>query len=71
MYNSLLYTIGLIAGWIALICVLGIILAIPTMLLWNACLVPAAAGISKIGLLQAWGLNVLCALLFKDINSSN
>ena len=61
-----------ILGWIVLVLIVGIIFALPTMLLWNACLVPAVAAVSEIGLLQAWGLNLLCSLLFNfNINSSN
>jgi hypothetical protein len=45
-----------------LLCVL---LSLPVMLLWNYCLVPAVTGVNEIGLLQALGLSMLSALLFK------
>ena len=47
----------------------GIIMAFPTMWLWNSTLVPAINGINEIGLLQAWGINILFAILFKSNNS--
>ena len=49
---------------------LAVILAWPTQLLWNACLVPAVDGVNEITLLQALGLNFLCSILFKDSNTS-
>ena len=48
------------------ILIIGLIVAWPTMMLWNGCLVDAVAGISPIGLLQAWGINILCGILFKS-----
>ena len=44
---------------------LSFLFAWPVMLLWNGCAVPAVAGLSTITWLQAWGLNILCAFLFK------
>ena len=43
----------------------GLILSLPVMWLWNGCLIGAVAGVSEIGWLQAWGISVLCGLLFK------
>lgn len=56
------------AAFVAVI--LAVILAWPTQLLWNGCLVPAIDGINEITLLQALGLNFLFSILFKDSNSS-
>jgi hypothetical protein len=53
-------------GVIAIITVFGLLCSLPVMLLWNGCLVGAVAGINEIGWLQAWGLMVLCGLLFKS-----
>jgi hypothetical protein len=40
------------------------------MILWNACLIPAFPNIiSPIGWLQAWGISILCGILFNDNNS--
>lgn len=36
----------------------------PVMMLWNGCLVDSVAGVKDISWLQAWGLSVLCGLLF-------
>jgi len=56
------------AAFVAVI--LAIILAWPTQLLWNGCLVPAIDGINEITLLQALGINFLFSILFKDSNTS-
>lgn len=47
---------------------LTVVLALPTMWLWNW-LMPALFGLTKIGFLQALGLNCLCAILFKSTGS--
>jgi hypothetical protein len=44
----------------------GVLLAWPTQLLWNGCLVQAVDGINPIGFWQALGINVLCQILFKN-----
>lgn len=61
--------IGLAVVGIVAIVVLGLILSLPVMWLWNACLVAAIPGIKEIGWLQAWGLLVLFGLLFKSNTS--
>jgi hypothetical protein len=43
--------------------VLSLILSIPTMLLWDW-LMPTIFNLNEITLLQAWGLNLLSAILF-------
>jgi hypothetical protein len=48
----------------------GVLLAWPTQLLWNGCLVQAVDGINPIGFWQALGINVLCQILFKNSKSS-
>lgn len=63
--------IGLAVVGIVGIVVLGLILSLPVMWLWNACLVAAIPGIKEIGWLQAWGIMVLCGLLFKNSSSSS
>jgi hypothetical protein len=45
--------------------VVGLILSLPVMLLWNYFLVDAITGVKEIGWMQAWGILVLCGLLFK------
>ena len=55
----------------ALLLVLGllilssILLAIPTMVLWNY-VIPSVFGLTRISLFQAMALNILCGILFKS-----
>ena len=57
--------LGILIGAVTLIIVIGLIVSLPVMLLWNYCLVGAIAGINEITWLQAWGILVLFGLLFK------
>jgi hypothetical protein len=57
--------ITLVSVAIIMIVIVGLILSLPVMWLWNACLVPAVSGLNEIGWLQAWGILILCGLLFK------
>jgi hypothetical protein len=43
----------------------GLLFSLPVMLLWNGCLVGAVNGINEISWPQAWGILVLCGLLFR------
>ena len=63
--------IGIAVVGIVAIVVLGLILSLPVMWLWNACLVAAIPGIKEIGWLQAWGIMILCGMLFKNSSSSS
>lgn len=45
---------------------LSFLLSWPIYMLWNSCLVGAVAGVAEVTWLQAWGLSVLCGLLFKS-----
>ena len=67
------FTEGLVVflGGIALIAFIAVVLALPTQLLWNGCLVDAVDGIHQIGFWQALGLNFLFSILFKNSTSSN
>lgn len=58
--------IGIIAGAIGL----SLLMSYPVMLLWNGCAVPAITGLHEIGWLQAWGLTILTACLFKSSSVS-
>jgi hypothetical protein len=49
---------------IAGLIIFGFLLAWPIMMLWNGCLVPAVVGLHLITWFQAWGIEVLVALLF-------
>jgi len=48
-----------------LLLVLGLLWAIPTMLLWDWLMVEIF-GLSTITIWQAWGLNILAGILFKS-----
>ena len=60
--------IGTIVAAIAVLIGLSLIMALPTMLLWDW-LMPTIFGLKEITLFQAWGLNFLCGLLFKSHNT--
>lgn len=62
--------IGLLLAAAGVIVFIGLLFSLPVMWLWNIALVPAIPGIAKIGWLQAWGLLILCGLLFKNTDSS-
>jgi hypothetical protein len=49
---------------------ISLIMAVPTMLLWDW-LMPELFGLKTITLFQAWGLNFLCGMLFKSHTSSS
>lgn len=66
--NNLLAIFGafaVFAGLITLTVVVGLILALPVMLLWDW-LMPGIFGLRTITWLEAWGLLVMCGLLFKS-----
>lgn len=61
-----------LAGGVVLVlavCLLGALLGLPVMLLWNA-LCPELFGLPKLGFFQAIGLNILAGLLFRSSISS-
>jgi hypothetical protein len=53
-----------VIAMIAILVVLSFLFSWPVMALWNGCLVDAVSGVKEITWLQAWGLSVLCNLLF-------
>jgi hypothetical protein len=57
--------IATIVVGLALIVFLSFLLALPVMLLWDA-VMPAIFGLTTITWFQAWGLSLLCGLLFKS-----
>jgi hypothetical protein len=63
-------TVLTILGGIAAIILLSILMAYPTMLLWNE-LMPKIFGLIKIDIWEAWMLNALCGILFKPSSSSS
>ncbi len=60
---------GLI-GLVIVIVLIGLILAFPTMWLWNW-LMPTIFTLPKITLFQALGLNLLSGILFKSSSSTS
>ena len=63
--NSLGTVIATVILGIALIVFISFLLALPVMLLWDA-VIPAIFQLPEITWLQAWGLSLLCGLLFKS-----
>jgi hypothetical protein len=55
---------------LGVLAVTAVILAWPTQLLWNGCLVGAVDGINPIGFWQALGLNFLFGILIKPNSNS-
>ena len=60
--------VGVIVVFIGIIFGLALILALPTMWLWNW-LMPAIFGLTKITFWQALGINLLSSILFKSSSS--
>lgn len=63
--DTLIKVSAALAVGLTIAIVVGLILSLPVMLLWNYFLVDAITGIKEIGWMQAWGILVLCGLLFK------
>ena len=53
-------------GALGVLVITAVLLAWPTQLLWNGCLVGAVDGINPIGFWQALGINILFNMLFKN-----
>ena len=64
--EDVLSIVGLFIGVLVLAAVLS---ALPVMLLWNA-LIPVIFGLTKITFWQALGLEILCGLLFRRVQTS-
>ena len=60
----------LVVGGVALLLFVSFLFSWPVYMLWNGCLVGAVSGVSEVTWLQAWGLTVLCGLLFKTTVSA-
>lgn len=69
--KTLVQIVGLLSAAVGLIVFFGLLFSLPVMWLWNAALVPAIPGVVKIGWLQAWGILILCGLLFKPSVANN
>lgn len=66
--KNLISRVLIIISALAMYTFVSVILSIPVLLLWNW-LMPTIFGITKITLGQAWGISLLCGLLFGQ-NSS-
>ena len=60
-----------VMGVLALGVFLSFLLSWPVMMLWNGCLVDAVTGVKEVTWMQAWGLSLLCGILFKSHTSSS
>ena len=68
--KTIMETLIKFLGIVALAIIVDLLLAFPTMWLWNW-LMPIIFGLVKITFLQALGINVLCSILFKNSSTSN
>lgn len=69
--SGVLAGLAILFGVVALIVIIGLIIAYPMMLLWNGCLVPAVDGLHDVGWLQMWGIIILFGILFRSSSSSS
>lgn len=60
--------LGVFFGFILIVAIVSLILALPTMLLWNW-LMPILFGLTKITFWQALGINIFTSILFKSSNT--
>lgn len=60
-----------VLGVIAFVVALSALFAWPVQLLWNGCLVDAVTFAKPITFLQAWGISLLAAFLFKSTVSTS
>ena len=67
--EKIIVIVGTIIVGLAGILLVSFLLSWPTMMLWNYCLVDAVSGIKEITWLQAWGISVLCGILFRTSSS--
>ena len=66
--KNLISKVLIIVSALAMYACVSIVLSIPVLLLWNW-LIPTIFGITKITLGQAWGISLLCGLLFGQDSS--
>lgn len=66
--NKLVSKVLIIISALAMYTFVSVVLSIPVLLLWNW-LMPTIFGITKITLGQAWGISLLCGLLFGQSSS--
>ena len=57
--------VGAVVLGLAGLLFLSFLLSWPVYMLWNGCLVDAVTGVKEVTWLQAWGISILCGILFK------
>lgn len=70
MINKILTAIGVLILALLIGVFVGVICAWPVQLLWNG-LITSIFGLRKIGFWEAWGLLILCSILFKSTQTSS
>lgn len=55
---------------IVMFAVVAVVIAIPVWLLWNW-LMPTIFGVTKITIIQSWGISWLCSLLFGSSSNND
>ena len=68
--ETIVKIVGAIVLGVVGIVAVGLLMSLPVMWLWNGALVPAVSGLHEIGWLQAWGVMILCGMLFKGNSTS-
>ena len=69
--DKVIVVVGGLVVAIAALVFLSFLLSWPVYMLWNGCLVGAVAGVSEVTWLQAWGISLLCGILFKSTVSTS
>ena len=67
--DKVFVVVGAAIVGIAAVVFLSFVLSWPVMWLWNNALVGAITGVNEVSWLQAWGISVLCGILFKSTAS--
>jgi len=67
--SQFITALGALTLFASLVVVAGLLFSLPVWLLWNYCLVGAVTVVTEITWLQAWGIVILCAFLFKSSSS--
>ena len=62
--NEIFKVIFVVFGTVLISILMSIIFAFPVQYLWNNCAVHAISGIKEVSLFEAWGITMLCGLLF-------
>lgn len=54
-----------VVGALAIVVLYSFLLSWPVYMLWNGCLVDAVTVTKEVTWLQAWGISLLCGMMFK------